>query len=625
MPAIPTIAYASGTLTIAGVPSDGDTVTIGGVVYTFVNTLVTAHDVLIGATAAATLVNLKAALNADSVSAGVLYGAGTDAHQHIVATTLTATTLKVVSRVVGVIGNLVSVAESSTVLSWSGSVLSGGVGSVMDCFTAIRDYAQINASLISAIDHMIAGDPVVEEPVVLVPTSVLVTPEAPNLAHPDTVQLTAVVLDQNGNAIAGLSPSNWLSSSPSVATVNSSGLVTTVSGNGSATISVSYLGLIGMATVTTETPEAPVHHVNISPASASMQEGSGPSIHTADPEDVSNNNLIGRVVTAISDDENVATVGVSGYTVTITVVGEGSCDVTVSCEGQDVVIPVVITPASPDATLPNLPSDFVIIAENNCDGAIPSSTSTVTTPGTGGKGQFRRANTGANLTLLAGGYAGGADCWDIKYPSGFGDGSSPSGTHWIMWGKKSNPSNPTNSLTSPEQVDEVYIAHRFIAGPLLGTFDTHPSNEKQHLVGSGEVMSQAQNQNVFGFAGNSAAPMQTTLKLSFRNQDYGTTSQKTQNINSSPLITCGDDVLVEWWAKINSPADVFNGEVKGWVSVNGGAPVLVMHHTGLQLRNLAEPRRFQQYQRYPCFGGNNDVTKAQEDHIYDRRIVVAVK
>jgi hypothetical protein len=139
MPILTTIAYAFGTLTSdATIPTAADTVTIAGKVYTFRahNTVTTVDgDVDLGTTAAEALTNLKAAINAGS-GAGTLYGSLTPANEHVVATTLTATTLKVVCKVPGKIGNFVTTTEASSHLAWGGTVLASGAGLMS---TAIND------------------------------------------------------------------------------------------------------------------------------------------------------------------------------------------------------------------------------------------------------------------------------------------------------------------------------------------------------------------------------------------------------------------------------------------------------------------------------------------------------
>lgn len=72
--------YASGVLTITGNPTDGETVTIDGVVYTFVTGALDATGkVKIGADIATSITNLKQAIMAGT-GAGVLYASGTTAH-----------------------------------------------------------------------------------------------------------------------------------------------------------------------------------------------------------------------------------------------------------------------------------------------------------------------------------------------------------------------------------------------------------------------------------------------------------------------------------------------------------------------------------------------------------------
>lgn len=64
--------FATATLTLAGNAADTETVTIGSVVYRFMDTPVAAYDVLVGATASDSCDNLIAAVNA-AAGAGTLY------------------------------------------------------------------------------------------------------------------------------------------------------------------------------------------------------------------------------------------------------------------------------------------------------------------------------------------------------------------------------------------------------------------------------------------------------------------------------------------------------------------------------------------------------------------------
>ena len=81
------------------------------------------------------------------------------------------------------------------------------------------------------------------------PAAVTVSPAVASLtALGATVQLTADVRDQNGQAMAGATVT-WASSAAAVATVNSAGLVT-AAGNGTATITATAGGVSGGAMVT---------------------------------------------------------------------------------------------------------------------------------------------------------------------------------------------------------------------------------------------------------------------------------------------------------------------------------------------------------------------------------------
>jgi len=125
--------YATSTLTSTGTAvANGDTVTIGTRVYTARTTLTyggLANEVLIGSVVdgSAFLANLKKAINLTG-TAGTDYGLGTTVNTDVVATTLTATTLKVWARTIGTTPNTLATTEGSTQLSWADTTLGGGTG-----------------------------------------------------------------------------------------------------------------------------------------------------------------------------------------------------------------------------------------------------------------------------------------------------------------------------------------------------------------------------------------------------------------------------------------------------------------------------------------------------------------
>lgn len=100
-------------------PSDGDTVTIGDVVYTFQTTLTNvAGHVKIGASATASMTNLFHAINATGGTAGTDYALLCVAHPDFIATNPSATTVVITALVGGIVGNITPT-ESSAVLSWA--------------------------------------------------------------------------------------------------------------------------------------------------------------------------------------------------------------------------------------------------------------------------------------------------------------------------------------------------------------------------------------------------------------------------------------------------------------------------------------------------------------------------
>lgn len=118
---------ASGTFTASGAISDGDTVTVGPLVYTFKTTLTgAAYEVFINGSTAAALTNLKSAVNLTG-TIGTDYGTGTVLHPTVKATTLTSTTLLFVSKNFGTGGNSIATTETGANTSWSASTLLGGI------------------------------------------------------------------------------------------------------------------------------------------------------------------------------------------------------------------------------------------------------------------------------------------------------------------------------------------------------------------------------------------------------------------------------------------------------------------------------------------------------------------
>lgn len=118
---------ATGLLTSTGTaPSDGDTVTIGSKVYTFKTALTpTEGQVLIGASAAAALDNIKSAVNGTAGN-GTTYSAAA-ANPDVTATTNTNTTQLFQAIAKGTAGNSIATTDSGNQLSWGAATLTGGI------------------------------------------------------------------------------------------------------------------------------------------------------------------------------------------------------------------------------------------------------------------------------------------------------------------------------------------------------------------------------------------------------------------------------------------------------------------------------------------------------------------
>lgn len=177
--------------------------------------------------------------------------------------------------------------------------------------------------------------------------SVEVTPANSSLGTGGTIQLYATTKDAAGNILSGRAIS-WSSSNTAVATVSSSGLVSTVTA-GSTTITALSEGISGSAAITVSPtqapPPAPVATVSVALASTTVLTGQVTQA-TATLRDASGNVLTGRTITWASSNPAVATVSTAGY---VTAVTAGQATITATSEsisgsaGLTVTVPPVAT------------------------------------------------------------------------------------------------------------------------------------------------------------------------------------------------------------------------------------------------------------------------------------------
>lgn len=140
--AVAAATKATGTLTSTGTaPANDDTVTIGAKTYTYKTELTDpaeANEILIGASAAASLDNLKSAVNA-TAGAGTTYGTGTTINATVAATTNTDTTQVFEAKTAGTGGNALATTETSSQLSFGAATLTGGTAGTATITAEYRD------------------------------------------------------------------------------------------------------------------------------------------------------------------------------------------------------------------------------------------------------------------------------------------------------------------------------------------------------------------------------------------------------------------------------------------------------------------------------------------------------
>lgn len=130
---VPAAVAATGNLAVNSIPLNNETVTIGTKTYTFQTVLTNVDgNVLIGASASASIDNLVAAINLGA-GAGTLYALATTLHPTVSAAAGAGDTMDATAKTPGTAGNTIATTETfSDVLSvWGGATLSGGVGDMV--------------------------------------------------------------------------------------------------------------------------------------------------------------------------------------------------------------------------------------------------------------------------------------------------------------------------------------------------------------------------------------------------------------------------------------------------------------------------------------------------------------
>ena len=132
-------AAATGTLTLAANPTDGETVTVGAVTYTWSVTPSVAYEVFIGGDANDSATKLAAAINDDGV-AGIDYFPGLVAHPLVTAAVGVGDSVVVTAITPGTAGNAIATTETMAAGSWGAATLTGGSEALPGGLATATDY-----------------------------------------------------------------------------------------------------------------------------------------------------------------------------------------------------------------------------------------------------------------------------------------------------------------------------------------------------------------------------------------------------------------------------------------------------------------------------------------------------
>lgn len=153
-----------------------------------------------------------------------------------------------------------------------------------------------------------------------------VTPQSATPLVGESVQLSAAARDAAGNIISGV-PLSWSSSSASVASVSSAGLVT-ANAVGTAIITAASGAISGTSSITV-IPD-PIASITLSPGNDTLLVGETVRL-TPTVRDINNNIVTDRTLTWSSATPTVASVSGTGL---VTGVGDGVTTVIASAEGK---------------------------------------------------------------------------------------------------------------------------------------------------------------------------------------------------------------------------------------------------------------------------------------------------
>jgi uncharacterized protein YjdB len=480
--------------------------------------------------------------------------------------------------------------------------------------------------------------------------SVSVSPASASVTAGQTVQLSATPRDASGNVLVGR-VATWGSSNTGVATVNGSGLVTSV-GAGSATITATSEGQSGSSAITVT---APVASVSVSPASTSVTAGQTVQL-TATPRDASGNALTGRVVTWASSNTGQATVNGSGL---VTGVSTGSATITATSEGKSGTAAVTVTPApvasvsvSPSATSVTV-GQAVQLTATPRDANGTALTGRVITWGSSNTAVATLSGSGlvsgvavgsATITATSEGQSGTAavtvtaapppgTTWPNE-PAGFtviadygfddvlpvGQSVPVGSSGWSINNGSATRVSDASAPVSPMNVGQWKYPAGMVEGGAPATMYYETGAGREMYVGLWWKASNPFNASPSGVNKIAFTWSQSNL-LSYINMEgqgvpyhitihdapLGNGQTLSPNITASP-VALGVWHRIELYQKYSTTATSGDGIVRWWVD-----GVLNGDYTNL---NFAQDAGFGEFQLSPTYGGNTGATKTEDDYYW---------
>lgn len=226
--------------------------------------------------------------------------------------------------------------------SWSSSA--PGVASITTPAALVTGVAVTGTTTITANCSGVIGTTVVTAVAAAV-SSIVVTPASQTLPKGATLQLAASAVYTDGSSVPVTNTATWSSSDPGVATVVAGGLVTGVGTSSSTTITASYLGKSGTATITGDVPA--LTGIVVAPAPLALPTGShAPLTATGQYTDGSTQNLT-SAATWTSSNAGFATVGnLATNKGIVRAVAQGGATITAASGGRSGTCAVTVGPVA---------------------------------------------------------------------------------------------------------------------------------------------------------------------------------------------------------------------------------------------------------------------------------------